>query len=898
MEETRLSQAENMVETQAADFDVDTRLGEVLRGEWQGRLQTESYEEASESLGEVRALREWRRETGRSTFSPFYQLFESAGAINGSELTGTEAPLLREALVDRLIGQSRHLSPRVSDLYQALLAELEGSAYNPEFESTSAKVQELRESGDLDLLFDGNVPYAVKLNRIKTRLEGELSGRSALDRRDKKAKETTETSESTNQPQTPPPTRDESKPSMDEMERSKEGETPSAIWTIAPGYGGYYREQSFDTWDTATNTWRQSEYRFSSEQKLEFDSDTWFDRDKVDKDTIRIRATLVPGQATRVPIPYTHYYSDHVPLYSWPEKGSDRLEVTFDQNGDAIVTLIATEPRTVQLVLLKDAKKLRHGRGEMTSPPHFELQGLSPETLERLQEIHRTKKGNLAKARAAAGWTMRRLKYSNVSSFNQTYDTDPRGYIAAIDEHKQADCDVANTYFAGLCSALGIPVRHVVGHMVKGKDDEGHSRITSGTGHAWSEIWDDQANEWVRIDATPAGDPQLEEQQKSNGPVPGDYGEQEAVGPTDEQLAKLEEDLASLTERLSYTQSERELSEAAGVELPEARQIVKEITEAENTRLPDGKRVVDLLSQLFSLIVEARKTVIPDYTGPLRKREGGEEIDDIVAHKIGIRAGETDPRSRQKEYEQPHVEQVYSGFDVYLSGDKSGSMGQTVDGETKWRMQRRAAYLIFSSLYRFGQNLDRAGLRSTEALSLRSEGLSFRDSETIDVDKPISGEFTASDKVTMWHSLGNQGSGNGDVASLSYIRDQIAAEREAAEASGKTDNRLRIVIACSDGYPDNPAGVRELARQLAEMNAVVIGIGLTETAASIPIIFNVEDEQGRQIARGDIARDINDLPAIVAKHVVREAVRLFPEKSRKSAERIMAAILDKFNQVG
>ncbi len=845
--------------------DTDSRLSSILRQNWDERLEGENYEESAQALAEVRALQEWRNSARASDFSSFYRLFESVGAINRSAASPEESALLKQSLADRLMPLTQGLSPRVADIYKAILSEMDDSEYSPQFAETQQKIEELRETGDLDLLLDGNVPFAVKANRVQTRLEGDLLGRRALDRRDRKS----EQREYVEQPSTPPPAQDESKPGMDEMERSKEGETSPAIWTIAPAYGGYFRQQSFDTWDHLANVWRQSKYQYSKIQKTVPDIDDL-------KTQKSISANLPAGQWTRLPLPYNYALSTE----------NLSCEVRIDQNGDHIVFSQNGGPVSFEIFESSSSRP-------MLSPdrlPQFVSQ-FQEETLHRLHEIVATKKGNRAKAMAAAGWTIKRLNYSNDSSFNQIYDSHPRGYIAAIDEYRQADCDVANTYFAALCEALGIPVRHVVGHMVKGKDDEGNSRITSGTGHAWSEVWDDVQSEWIRIDATPSGDPQLDEQEEGSEAVPGDYGEQEAVGPSDEYLAELEKKLSELTEKLSYSGEERQLAEAAGVELSEARQIVKEIAEAEDTRLPNGQRVVDLLSQLFSLIVEARRTATPDYTGPLRKREGGEEIDDIVAHKIGIKAGEIDPRSRQKPFEQQSVEQVFDGFDLYMIGDKSGSMSQTVDGEAKWQIQRRAEYLIFSALNRFEQNIKRADLRSDHALSVRSQGISFRNSDEIDEDRPLSNTFTASDKVKLWRSLENQGSGNGDVAALSHVLRQIETERKEIEEQHKTDDRLRIVISCSDGYPDNPPAVKNLAGRLGQLNAVVVGLGLTETAAAVPAIFTTGT------SRGEVVKDISHLPAVVAKNVILEATRLFPEKSKKSVAKIVASILDKFQSI-
>ena len=75
---------------------------------------------------------------------------------------------------------------------------------------------------------------------------------------------------------------------------------------------------------------------------------------------------------------------------------------------------------------------------------------------------------------------------------------------------------------------------------------------------------------------------------------------------------------------------------------------------------------------------------------------------------------------------------------------------------------------------------------------------------------------------------------------------------------------------------------------------MVVGIGMTEAAAKVPIIFDVKDENGKQIAYGDLAKDINDLPIIVAKYVITEATRLFPEKAKESVGRIVDSIIKKF----
>ncbi|OGE72121.1 hypothetical protein A2617_02920 [Candidatus Daviesbacteria bacterium RIFOXYD1_FULL_41_10] len=851
------------------------RINRFLQTGWNSALQTDQFEIAEAARGQVSSLKNWRDAAHRSPFPEFYQLIEAGTLLNQASATPTE----RAAVVDQLSINAQHFPPRVRDLYTALLTKLDGSTHTPNANEeiarmTDSQLKELEESGDLRVLQNPFVPWNVKLNRMETRIESELKGRRDLDKRDKRLQEATQQTEAPKVDR-PPDARDESKPGMDEMQRLKEGEQAPAIWSISPAYGGYYKEQSFDTWDAHTNTWRQSKYDFKEPYISPDDL-------RNPQDPVVMTAIVPAGRSARLPSPYTYEYLQVL-------EGNG--QVLIDQNDDFIVRSTSRQDTLVKIQ--KTAIEKEHQIVISREEPQVILipSTFTEETEEKLKEVQNTRKTTNDKARALSAYTRRHLKYSNDSSLNSVYNSDSDGYAGSIDKHKMADCDVANTYFAALCAKLGIKARHAVGHMVKGKDSEGNARITSGTGHAWTEVYDEHSQKWIKIDATPPGDPQLEQDEQGEG-IPGDYGDEEAIGPTDEELQQLEEKLSQVAENLSYTDKERQLAEATGVGLKKARQILKEIQEAEETRLPNGERIVDVLSQVWTLLAESRIRYQQEYTGPVRKREGGEEIDDIVAHKIGITAGETDPASRRREQQQVIVEQVMSALQVRIIGDKSGSMGQTVDGVTKWNLQRRAMYLILSSLDRAEKNFVRVKARMREPLDVYSQVISFRNKSDIDEDKPLSNEFSPENKVRLWKSLGNQGFGNGDVPALNFLLDQIQKEQEEIIAQGKKDNTLRVIIACSDGMPDDPAGVQQTAQKLGEFGAVVVGVGLTETASQVPIIFNTPHSSG------DLARDLNDLPAIVAKHVVMEAIKLFPERARMQYQRAIESILAKFNHIG
>lgn len=859
-------------------------------------LEREEFERVAESLGEVEALQRWREKTSGHPFGSFHELIEGITILNKLSLRKEDKEEQIRSLTDKLEQRVASFSPRVADLFLGMLSQLRREEYKQRFEEVSQFLDDLQKEDDLDVLYSPHYSWNLKFNRLERRLLSVLPSFRGLDRREGK-----EMSDDLRKwrkeqlkkaPDKPPDDTDRSKPGVDPMERLEKGEKAPSLWSIYPAWGGYYKEKSFSKWDSSSNEW-VDEYGYRDVKPIPLSGNTDHNKGPID---ITMTARVDTGRRKRLPVPYTHGFSK-------VETGGRNVSVLEDQNGDIAILVEGEGEVEIKVVLAPHSEKRFKNAPEDVKVPEMPSE-FSEETESTLQRIKTGKQGNIERGKAIANYVRRRIKYlapkdkTESNYYNSFYNNHSKGFAGAVDEIREADCDVANTYFATLCTKLNIPVRHVVGHSIKGKDKEGRSNIHTGTGHAWSEVWDEVRKEWNRIDATPPGDPNLENEEEldDQSTTPGDYGKEEgeATSPSDEQIEELRKKLAEHKEKLSYTKEERELAERAGVELREARQIVKEINEAEKTRLPNGELVIDALSKLFNAIVESRKSKGLAYEGPLRKREGGERIENIIRHKIGITSGENDPLSREKITEEEKEEKIIGGFDLYIIGDKSGSMGMTVNEEELWKMQRRAEYLIFSSLHCFGKETERAGLKRENALSVRTQGISFRGNgpNDIDEDKPLSSKFTAKDKVRLWHSLTEQGMGNGDVQALSYIYEQIKNEVEENERKGIKDNHLRLVIACSDGgyVGDNASKMRDLAGMLKELGVIVVGMGLTETAKNVKIVMDNPPH-----SRGDVVEDINKLPAVVARHVVLKAVELFPEKARENAKQIIESSIKKFN---
>ncbi|MDO8649413.1 MAG: transglutaminase domain-containing protein [Candidatus Peregrinibacteria bacterium] len=104
-------------------------------------------------------------------------------------------------------------------------------------------------------------------------------------------------------------------------------------------------------------------------------------------------------------------------------------------------------------------------------------------------------------------------------------------YIQSLDASEYLECYSANTLFVHSARRLRIPARLVVGHKIESAKD-GKARITTSTGHAWSEVWDGSA--WRRIDATPPPKPEdMKKDQK--GDVGGQGGTGTGQGPPTEE---------------------------------------------------------------------------------------------------------------------------------------------------------------------------------------------------------------------------------------------------------------------------------------------------------------------------------------------------------------------------
>lgn len=194
----------------------------ILEKTHAGALAGESYEAAASAVESIEAVRDFRERLKGFPFGSFYDVFETITTINRAPISREEKDAQIHACVEDATGKASRFSPRVADLYLAILSEINAEPYETEFELTREKVKELISEGDLSILLSGSESWDMKLNRIETRLRGYLGGARALDRREGKEMEDDEIRKWREEklkefPTNPPERRNESRPGVDPM---------------------------------------------------------------------------------------------------------------------------------------------------------------------------------------------------------------------------------------------------------------------------------------------------------------------------------------------------------------------------------------------------------------------------------------------------------------------------------------------------------------------------------------------------------------------------------------------------------------------------------------------------------------------------------------------------------
>ncbi len=834
------------------------------------KARTQLIGQALQSKEGIEGLRSWKSLSNRSKgVREARQVFESLSAHDHAVQAFPEhAKDLKDGIAPVL--QPDALQTRVNELLSCFQARQLGQPLpnvRPEVARIFNTVLKSKSTeGEVDvsqLMSSSNISFGSKHRWFESRLAPAIDYLEKQDLEEAKAKakeplpeEIMKQKEQNPQQNVPPPEENSLTPSMDEMEPSKENE-PGAYFKVSPFYGGYYRGQDFDSWNSKVMKWERSEDTLANFQTTALEN----------KSRKVISGTIQGGKRTVLPMPYG-FAPDTNTLRN---QGNKTLTVYADGHGSFILDAKTYSGLiTFSVEIGKNLQTLQEPEPKKSSTS---VQNFSANTEAKLREVTKNNGSIMERARLLKTYVRETLKYSNDSSFNAVYRAGaPEQYFARIEQYKQADCDVANSYFVNLLWQAGIKARLVSGHYVKTKNKQNAVIISSGTGHAWAEIWDGQS--WQRLDATPPGDPNMDEEETdeetSDASLEGDFGEQDAEVLSDEELEKLLQDAErALQEKQKAPEDLAALSFAEQAECSpeEAKLILKRITEAREKHDKQGRNIRSRLISEWQKIIQDNFVDRSRYTAPIRLSRGQELVDPVEA-VLEMKAGESDPTGFSKLEHKTEREQAYGGFDAFLVVDKSGSMNETdpTNARPKWEDQQTFAFLHMDSMYSVAQEFKRQKIKLISPMDLRVALVSFSNADAR-IELPLGTSWGPKEQLRVWKSLQeNVGGGTPDHLGLHAVQKMIEQDNFN---SPQIKQRLRLVLVSADGGSDDPSKTIAAKESLKSTGAVVKAAGIGAGAKQVVTTYAPD---------GTNLESFGNAPDWAANEVLTQAKLLHPKK--------------------
>ncbi len=838
------------------------------------RAQRQVFNQALLTPEGIAGLKTWRNlaKKGKS-FRQAVNFFENIAAYDRSQRNNPDQNSELQAAFKERAGLDKENLSRVEELLACIQAKELGEMppqIRPEVERIfNNLIKSKSTEGEVDvpeLMSSSTISFDSKAEWFDSRLASALSFLESRDLEEIRQEaikslppELLEQKQDNPEDNVPPPQTDTLIPSMEEMIPSPENE-PGAYFKIAPFYGGYYRGSHFEYWNTRAMQWEKAPEKM----------DDPVEKTIVEKSRRVITGTINPGQKTDLPMPY-----DFVPdLKTLKTFGDAKINLQTDGQGHFVLDAAAADGLINFSVEI--GKSLTPETTLPPSPTKLPVYEFGKETEEKLQEVIKKSASIIDRARELKAYVKNILQYSNDSRFNQIYRTgSPEDYFARIETHKQADCDVTNTYFAALLWRAGIQARLIAGHYVKTKNREQAAVISAGTGHAWVEIWD--GAKWQRLDATPPGDPNMDEQENDEAESEtgeGDFGEQDAEILSDEELAEL---IAEAEKVLADKERQRpeelqacRFAEQTGCSPEEAKYILKRIAEVREKRDGQGRLIRSRLTTEWQKIIRDNMVDRSRYTAPIRMSHGYDLADPVEA-VLDLKAGESDPTGFSKFERRTEREQIYGGFDTFLIVDKSGSMSEidSQSGRPKWEDQQVFTFLLMDSLYSAAQEFKKQKIKLISPLDLRTALVSFS-AGGAQVELPLGTDWGPKEQLLVWKSLQeNVGGGTPDYLGLQTVTELINQDKRE---NNSVKNRLRLVLVSADGGSDSVEKTIVAKEDLKASGVIVKAAGIGSGAKEVISTYNPD---------GSNLKSFADTPDWAAKEVLDQAKKLYPKKVKR-----------------
>ncbi len=590
--------------------------------------------------------------------------------------------------------------------------------------------------------------------------------------------------------------------------QEQEGEPTEAIATVYPFFGGYYKDAVFSNFDPQTLKWSKETAKFQNLVKQE-----------ISEDKKRVYRTVIKsGKKEVIKVPYNWGVDQESVKFF----GSNPLGYDFYQDGNGLSYIQVNGDNAEYQVQLEIGPT--SVKPEITKPSK-EIEKVtdifSPELEQFVISLQTAKITNIQKCRKLVSFIRDHLEYDkDDASLDVLYKQDISQYFAKIWENKKAKCDEANTMAVRALLKAGFIARFISGHSVQGKSNKGEALLLENNRHAWCEVWNEENNSWLRLDATPKGDPNVdeEEQEEDLEGGEGDYGEQDAELMTDEDLGKALADLQK-QETKSLTPEEIFVKEA-GCTPEEARRVLDKISFLREKY----KKELNESYNYWKKVLRKNIKESFEYSGPVRQSEGYELFDPVEA-RIDLRVGENDPGGFEKQVVEKKVEKLFGGYEVYIMADMSGSMAEYLGGVQKAEMQRDMVFLLMDSIMRSATMSRKAETKLKVPMPNKVCLTVF--GATTEIVLPTTDKWGPVEQIRVYRALDKGADGSTpDSVALAMIKKQIENSREeenkkTPKKKSKTTKMHRFVIATADGGSDNYAQVKQVNDELQQMGIPV-----------------------------------------------------------------------------
>lgn len=701
-----------------------------------------------------------------------------------------------------------------------------------------------RDVSPLGALVSPDLSYTAKASWFDSRFLPRLKFLERQDRQkqqqEDKKREGEQEQESKGQPQetpspTPAPTQDEYEQHRGREEKGKGRPT----FVIKPAYTGYWEEDSFDAIDEQSGRLIKSPTQrirtaisASSGQIIEGTERTISGNTGEALFSLPLAPgfQLTPGGLTELKTQGIEVFTD--------AEGHTFIQPTSNIKMSAE---IAMSPKPANFGINSKDEQITDQMPDEAEKALFRIRNLTATSLEKMQEWK--------------DYISVSFKYPQDEQVQQMYAQvdGSSSRLSAMTQGHLLDCYLAREFFiAGLkrLNLADVQWRAVNGDYISAAKKDGTAHISSGTRHAWVKVRVPQEKNWIIFDATPPGDPIRQEE----GAM--DEFEQSSPDPLSEQdMEQLEKEASENQKKSTETQDQYLLQFArrAGISEAEAQPILATLAKVDEMKDRRGRNILVRVKEQFNRIIDKYTETRQENLGNVEMSRG-QDLDDPVTAYMDLRGGSSDPLGFDRKRTVEDVLQYYSGWDLEIGADGSGSMNGTLGGRVKYEVQQEMGYLMHRAQHWFSQEAQRRKLRLVTPLKIRSSEYIFRGNNVEEI-KPLSDEFTPLQMAALWKkSAENIGGGTPAHLVLQAILDRIPPN----DVKLLQDKQLlKVVALISDGGYDDAGKVAELINRLKALNVVVAEFRITD------------------------AESLEDLPENVAAKIIEAAAELMPKRIQK-----------------